>query len=133
MLPKISHFRENIILDLQKALNAFLPTYIFEIYTFDKENIPFIILRDKDDDIEINASQTLKHSLKVEIKLISDNYENSKNLILKTLEILREFKSNFAVKSLEKITRDDYEILDKTYILSQIDINFIYFTHEWGY
>lgn len=128
-----SFFRENIIKDLEICLKDIANIEIFEIYTFDKNYLPLIVIRDTQDNIETSSAQRLKHSLNVELRLITSGYENSKKLLFKVLEKLKYFKSDFVIKELKGIDRDNYEIADKTYILTQININFVYFTQEWSY
>lgn len=124
--------REQITTDLKKALKDIANVELFQIYTFDESYLPTIIITDESDSIESSSFENIKHELSIKLLLITE-YKNANNLIKQTLEILKNFKSNFVKAQLSEINKDSLEIVNKTYTQTTISLDFLYFTNLWEF
>lgn len=124
--------REQITTDLKKALKNIANVELFQIYTFDESYLPTIIITDESDSVESSSFENIKHELSIKLLLITE-YKNANNLIKQTLEILKNFKSNFVKFELSEINKDGLEIANKTYTQTTILLNFLYFTNLWEF
>lgn len=124
--------REQITTDLKKALKDIANVELFQIYTFDESYLPTIIITDESDSVESSSFENIKHVLSIKLLLITE-YKNANNLIKQTLEILKNFKSNFVKVEPSEINKDGLEIANKTYTQTTISLDFLYFTNLWEF
>ena len=104
---------------------------VFEIYAFDKENLPLIVIKDTTDDVETANFEGLKHELSISISLITTSYSKNDELTLEVLQNLKDFSGSFNFKALESINRSSLEVLDKDYVMTQLSLKFVYHTGLW--
>lgn len=104
---------------------------VFEIYAFDKENLPLIVIKDTTDDVETANFEGLKHELSISISLITTSYSKNDELTLEVLQNLKDFNGGFNFKALESINRSSIEVLDKDYVMTQLSLKFVYHTGLW--
>lgn len=124
--------REQIINDLAELLKPLAKnTEVFKQLVFERKDLPLIIIKDGEDNIKSDAFSTISHTLEITIKLITANYQENNKLISQVLTALKGFKSRFLLAELREINRQDYEIYEDEYILSQIVFNVIYKTNTW--
>jgi len=104
---------------------------VFEIYAFDKENLPLIVIKDTTDDVETANFEGLKHELSISISLITTSYSKNDELTIEVLQNLKDFTGSFNFKTLESINRSSIEVLDKDYVMTQLSLKFVYHTGLW--
>jgi tRNA U34 5-carboxymethylaminomethyl modifying GTPase MnmE/TrmE len=125
----------NSIIDALKDLNV--SVYEWRVTPAEFNELPIIVVRDKDDNIEEEASGSTKHNLKIEIE-----YTNAKKEL--TVQDVRE-NINLLLNSLK--TKDEKELIgDYTSIKNIevdlehneiivgrgiIDLEIIYYTEKW--
>lgn len=85
--------------------------------------MPTIIVTDESDSVESSSFENIKHELSIKLLLITE-YKNANKLIKQTLEILKNFKSNFVKVELSEINKDGLEIANKTYTQTTISLDF---------
>lgn len=101
---------------------------VFEIYVFDKDNLPLIVIKDTEDNIEAAALNRIKHELSVSVNIITSSYTQNDEILTKTLVRLKEFDEEFNYMNLSAINRSNIEVLDKDYVMTEIKIEFVYQT-----
>lgn len=104
---------------------------VFEIYVFDKDNLPLIVIKDTEDNIEVAALNRIKHELSVSVNIITSSYTQNDEILTKTLDRLKEFDEEFNYMNLSAINRSNIEVLDKDYVMTEIKIEFVYQTDIW--
>jgi hypothetical protein len=104
---------------------------VFEIYAFDKENFPLIVIKDTTDDVETANFEGLKHELSISISLITTSYSKNDELTIEVLQNLKDLRGGFNFKTLESINRSSIEVLDKDYVMTQLSLKFVYHTGLW--
>ena len=104
---------------------------VFEIYAFDKENLPLIVIKDTTDDVETANFEGLKHELSISISLITTSYSKNDELTIEVLQNLKDLRGGFNFKTLESINRSSIEVLDKDYVMTQLSLTFVYHTGLW--
>ncbi len=104
---------------------------VFEIYAFDKENLPLIVIKDTTDDVETANFEGLKHELSISISLITTSYSKNDELTIEVLQNLKDLRGGFNFKTLESINRSSIEVLDKDYVMTQLSLKFVYHTGLW--
>ena len=126
--------REKIIKDLKEHLSKLNHNIeIFEVYVFDKESLPLIVIKDTNDDVEAANFEGLRHNLSISLNLITTTYEKSDALTAEVLQSLKDFSGEFNFKSLDAINRASIEILDKDYVLMELKLSFVYHSRMWSY
>ncbi|MGP1484890.1 MAG: hypothetical protein ACTTJC_02125 [Campylobacter sp.] len=119
--------RDQIINNLAQSLKeASKNVEIFTTPTFENSDLPLIIIKDLDDNINSDAFNIVSHSLNVEIHIITTTYKKSSEIIKAVLQILKGFKSKFLTIKQTSLNREEFQIYDNEYILSVIGLNFSY-------
>jgi hypothetical protein len=125
--------RAQIISALKKHLESLnFNVEVFEIYVFDKDNLPLIIIKDTDDAVEAVSFERIKHELSVSINLIASSYSKNDELLLKVLDRLKSFEGKFNFMELNAVNRSNIEVLDKDYVMTELRLSFIYHTRLWS-
>lgn len=125
--------RAQIIGALKKHLESLnFNVEVFEIYVFDKDNLPLIIIKDTDDAVEAVIFERIKHELSVSINLIASSYSKNDELLLKVLDRLKSFEGKFNFMELNAVNRSNIEVLDKDYVMTELRLSFVYHTRLWS-
>ena len=125
--------RAQIISALKKHLESLnFNVEVFEIYVFDKDNLPLIIIKDTDDAVEAVSFERIKHELSVSINLIASSYSKNDELLLKVLDRLKSFEGKFNFMELNAVNRSNIEVLDKDYVMTELGLSFVYHTRLWS-
>ena len=125
--------RAQIISTLKKHLEGLnFNVEVFEIYVFDKDNLPLIIIKDTDDAVEAVSFERIKHELSVSINLIASSYSKNDELLLKVLDRLKSFEGKFNFMELNAVNRSNIEVLDKDYVMTELRLSFVYHTRLWS-
>ncbi|AQW81286.1 hypothetical protein [Campylobacter pinnipediorum] len=105
---------------------------VFEIYVFDKETLPLIVIKDSDDDVDVVSFETIRHTLSVSIILIDTSYTKNDELVKEVLHKMKSFNSKFNTKILNAINRSTIQVLDKDYVATELKVTFTYQTELWS-
>lgn len=125
--------RSQIISELKNHLSELGHNIeVFEIYVFDKDNLPLIVIKDSDDDVEAASFETIRHTLSVSLVLITSSYSKNDDLVKDVLHKLKSFEYKFNSKSLNAINRSGIQVLDQDYIATEIKLTFSYQTKLWS-
>ncbi len=125
--------RAQIISALKKHLESLnFNVEVFEIYVFDKDNLPLIIIKDTDDAVEAVSFERIKHELSVSINLIASSYSKNDELLIKVLDKLKSFEGKFNFMELNAVNRSNIEVLDKDYVMTELRLSFVYHTRLWS-
>ena len=131
--PSPQNVRAQIVDALKKYLESLnFSVEVFEIYVFDKDNLPLIIIKDTDDAVEAVSFERIKHELSVSINLIDSSYSKNDELLLKVLDRLKSFEGKFNFMELNAVNRSNIEVLDKDYVMTELRLKFVYHTHLWS-
>ena len=131
--PSPQNVRAQIVDALKKHLESLnFNVEVFEIYVFDKDNLPLIIIKDTDDAVEAVSFERIKHELSVSINLIDSSYSKNDELLLKVLDKLKSFEGKFNFMELSAVNRSNIEVLDKDYVMTELRLNFVYHTQLWS-
>ena len=125
--------RAQIISALKKHLESLnFNVEVFEIYVFDKDNLPLIIIKDTDDAVEAVSFERIKHELSVSINLIASSYSKNDELLIKVLDKLKSFEGKFNFMELSAVNRSNIEVLDKDYVMTELRLKIVYHTQLWS-
>ena len=131
--PPTQNVRAQIVDALKKHLEELnFNVEVFEIYVFDKDNLPLIIIKDTDDAVEAVSFERIKHELSVSINLIDSSYSKNDELLLKVLDKLKSFEGKFNFMELNAVNRSNIEVLDKDYVMTELRLSFVYHTQLWS-
>ena len=131
--PSPQNVRAQIVDALKKHLESLnFSVEVFEIYVFDKDNLPLIIIKDTDDAVEAVSFERIKHELSVSINLIDSSYSKNDELLLKVLDRLKSFEGKFNFMELNAVNRSNVEVLDKDYVMTELRLKFVYHTQLWS-
>lgn len=131
--PSPQNIRAQIVDALKKHLESLnFSVEVFEIYVFDKDNLPLIIVKDTDDAIEAVSFERIKHELSVSINLIASSYSKNDELLLKVLDRLKSFEGKFNFMELNAVNRSNIEVLDKDYVMTELRLKIVYHTQLWS-
>lgn len=131
--PSPQNIRAQIVDALKKHLESLnFSVEVFEIYVFDKDNLPLIIIKDTDDAVEAVSFERIKHELSVSINLIDSSYSKNDELLLKVLDRLKSFEGKFNFMELNAVNRSNIEVLDKDYVMTELRLSFVYHTQLWS-
>lgn len=131
--PSPQNIRAQIVDALKKHLESLnFNVEVFEIYVFDKDNLPLIIIKDTDDAVEAVSFERIKHELSVSINLIDSSYSKNDELLLKVLDKLKSFEGKFNFMELNAVNRSNIEVLDKDYVMTELRLSFVYHTQLWN-
>ena len=131
--PSPQNIRAQIVDALKKHLESLnFSVEVFEIYVFDKDNLPLIIVKDTDDAIEAVSFERIKHELSVSINLIASSYSKNDELLLKVLDKLKSFEGKFNFMELNAVNRSNIEVLDKDYVMTELRLKIVYHTQLWS-
>lgn len=131
--PPTQNVRAQIVDALKKHLGELnFNVEVFEIYVFDKDNLPLIIIKDTDDAVEAVSFERIKHELSVSINLIDSSYSKNDELLLKVLDKLKSFEGKFNFMALNAVNRSNIEVLDKDYVMTELRLSFVYHTQLWS-
>ena len=131
--PSPQNIRAQIVDALKKHLESLnFSVEVFEIYVFDKDNLPLIIVKDTDDAVEAVSFERIKHELSVSINLIASSYSKNDELLLKVLDRLKSFEGKFNFMELNAVNRSNIEVLDKDYVMTELRLSFVYHTQLWS-
>ncbi len=131
--PSPQNVRAQIVDALKKHLESLnFSVEVFEIYVFDKDNLPLIIIKDTDDAVEAVSFERIKHELSVSINLIDSSYSKNDELLLKVLDRLKSFEGKFNFMELNAVNRSNIEVLDKDYVMTELRLKFVYHTQLWS-
>lgn len=131
--PSPQNVRAQIVEALKKHLESLnFNVEVFEIYVFDKDNLPLIIIKDTDDAVEAVSFERIKHELSVSINLIDSSYSKNDELLLKVLDKLKSFEGKFNFMELNAVNRSNIEVLDKDYVMTELRLKFFYHTQLWS-
>ena len=131
--PSPQNIRAQIVDALKKHMESLnFSVEVFEIYVFDKDNLPLIIIKDTDDAVEAVSFERIKHELSVSINLIDSSYSKNDELLLKVLDRLKSFEGKFNFMELNAVNRSNIEVLDKDYVMTELRLSFVYHTQLWS-
>ena len=131
--PSPQNIRAQIVDALKKHLESLnFSVEVFEIYVFDKDNLPLIIIKDTDDAVEAVSFERIKHELSVSINLIDSSYSKNDGLLLKVLDRLKSFEGKFNFMELNAVNRSNIEVLDKDYVMTELRLKIVYHTQLWS-
>lgn len=131
--PSPQNIRAQIVDALKKHLESLnFSVEVFEIYVFDKDNLPLIIVKDTDDAVEAVSFERIKHELSVSINLIASSYSKNDELLLKVLDKLKSFEGKFNFMELNAVNRSNIEVLDKDYVMTELRLKIVYHTQLWS-
>lgn len=131
--PSPQNIRAQIVDALKKHLESLnFNVEVFEIYVFDKDNLPLIIIKDTDDAVEAVSFERIKHELSVSINLIDSSYSKNDELLLKVLDRLKSFEGKFNFMELNAVNRSNIEVLDKDYVMTELRLKIVYHTQLWS-
>ncbi len=131
--PSPQNIRAQIVDALKKHLESLnFSVEVFEIYVFDKDNLPLIIIKDTDDAVEAVSFERIKHELSVSINLIDSSYSKNDELLLKVLDKLKSFEGKFNFMELNAVNRSNIEVLDKDYVMTELRLKIVYHTQLWS-
>lgn len=131
--PPPQNVRAQIVDALKKHLESLnFSVEVFEIYVFDKDNLPLIIIKDTDDAVEAVSFERIKHELSVSINLIDSSYSKNDELLLKVLDKLKSFEGKFNFMELNAVNRSNIEVLDKDYVMTELRLKIVYHTQLWS-
>lgn len=131
--PSPQNVRAQIVDALKKHLEGLnFSVEVFEIYVFDKDNLPLIIIKDTDDAVEAVSFERIKHELSVSINLIDSSYSKNDELLLKVLDKLKSFEGKFNFMELSAVNRSNIEVLDKDYVMTELRLKIVYHTQLWS-
>ena len=131
--PSSQNIRAQIVDALKKHLETLnFNVEVFEIYVFDKDNLPLIIIKDTDDAVEAVSFERIKHELSVSINLIDSSYSKNDELLLKVLDKLKSFEGKFNFMELNAVNRSNIEVLDKDYVMTELRLKIVYHTQLWS-
>jgi hypothetical protein len=131
--PSPQNVRAQIVEALKKHLESLnFNVEVFEIYVFDKDNLPLIIIKDTDDAVEAVSFERIKHELSVSINLIDSSYSKNDELLLKVLDKLKSFEGKFNFMELNAVNRSNIEVLDKDYVMTELRLKIVYHTQLWS-
>ena len=131
--PSPQNVRAQIVDALKKHLESLnFSVEVFEIYVFDKDNLPLIIIKDTDDAVESVSFERIKHELSVSINLIDSSYSKNDELLLKVLDKLKSFEGKFNFMELNAVNRSNIEVLDKDYVMTELRLKIVYHTQLWS-
>lgn len=131
--PSPQNVRAQIVDALKKHLESLnFSVEVFEIYVFDKDNLPLIIIKDADDAVEAVSFERIKHELSVSINLIDSSYSKNDELLLKVLDKLKSFEGKFNFMELSAVNRSNIEVLDKDYVMTELRLKIVYHTQLWS-
>ena len=131
--PSPQNVRAQIVDALKKHLESLnFSVEVFEIYVFDKDNLPLIIIKDTDDAVETVSFERIKHELSVSINLIDSSYSKNDELLLKVLDKLKSFEGKFNFMELNAVNRSNIEVLDKDYVMTELRLKIVYHTQLWS-
>lgn len=131
--PSPQNVRAQIVDALKKHLESLnFSVEVFEIYVFDKDNLPLIIIKDTDDAVEAVSFERIKHELSVSINLIDSSYSKNDELLLKVLDRLKSFEGKFNFMELNAVNRSNIEVLDKDYVMTELRLSLVYHTQLWS-
>ena len=131
--PSPQNIRAQIVDALKKHLESLnFSVEVFEIYVFDKDNLPLIIIKDTDDAVEAVSFERIKHELSVSINLIDSSYSKNDELLLKVLDKLKSFEGKFNFMELNAVNRSNIEVLDKDYVMTELRLKSVYHTQRWS-
>lgn len=131
--PSPQNIRAQIVDALKKHLESLnFSVEVFEIYVFDKDNLPLIIIKDTDDAVEAVSFERIKHELSVSINLIDSSYSKNDELLLKVLDKLKSFEGKFNFMELNAVNRSNIEVLDKDYVMTELGLKIVYHTQLWS-
>ena len=131
--PPPQNIRAQIVDALKKHLESLnFSVEVFEIYVFDKDNLPLIIIKDTDDAVEAVSFERIKHELSVSINLIASSYSKNDELLLKVLDKLKSFEGKFNFMELNAVNRSNIEVLDKDYVMTELRLKIVYHTQLWS-
>ena len=131
--PSPQNVRAQIVAALKKHLESLnFSVEVFEIYVFDKDNLPLIIIKDTDDAVEAVSFERIKHELSVSINLIDSSYSKNDELLLKVLDKLKSFEGKFNFMELNAVNRSNIEVLDKDYVMTELRLKIVYHTQLWS-
>ena len=124
------------IIEALKPLN--IPIYEWRVTPAEFSELPIIVVRDKDDNVEEEASGSEKHSLKVEIEYTTAKKDltasDVREVIASILSALKTANEDnpigdyASVKSIE-IDFEHHEIIVGR---GMIEIEITYYTEKWG-
>nr|WP_315519612.1 hypothetical protein [uncultured Campylobacter sp.] len=124
--------RETIINDLFTLLKPLCENVeLFLTPSFERKDLPIIVIKDTDDTIENDAFVSISHALSVEIRMITAKYNASNEIIKSVLSALKEYKSKFLKIEQTSLNRESFELYDDEYILSTITIKIYYKSELW--
>ncbi len=124
------------IIEALKPLN--IPIYEWRVTPAEFSELPIIVVRDKDDNVEEEASGSEKHSLKVEVEYttakkdlsVSDVREVIASILnsLKTKHEKTPIADYTSIKNIE-IDFEHHEVIVGR---GMIEIEITYYTEKWG-
>lgn len=131
-ITPVTLIRDRIIQDLSDRLSSIATTQIYDIYLYNADEMPLIVIEDGEDTIDSINFESIKHELEVTLNLFSvgnsDGFKQNSKLISDTLEVLKEFKSNFIKKEFIEIDRLSVEISGDNFIKAILKFKFTYIT-----
>ena len=124
------------IIDALKPLN--ISIYEWRVTPAEFSELPIIVVRDKEDNIEEEASGSEKHNLKVEIEYTTAKKDltasNVREVVASILSVLKTTNENnpigdyASVKSIE-IDFEHHEVIVGR---GMIELEITYYTEKWG-
>ena len=131
--------RDEIVASIIEALKPLnIPIYEWRVTPAEFSELPIIVVRDKEDNIEEEASESTKHNLKIEIEYTTAKKDLTAKDVREVLaSILNSLKTKeeetpiadyISVKSIEM----DFEHHEVIVGRGIIELEVTYYTEKWG-
>ena len=124
------------VTDALKPLN--IPIYEWRVTPAEFNELPIIVVRDKEDNLDEEASGSVKHTLKVEIEYTTAK----KDLTAKDVrEVIASILASLKIKNEETLIADyvevknieiDFEHHEIIVGRGMIELEITYYTEKWG-
>lgn len=123
--------RNEICINLQERLQREInqaTILLDDILTLDIAKAPFIVIKQRDTEINNASSGSWKHNLGLEIEIIATSKASSDGLLESTLNTLESFNG---VKNVSAIKIEKNEIATIEAFSTSIELEIIYFTPSY--
>jgi hypothetical protein len=124
------------IIEALKPLN--IPLYEWRVTPAEFNELPIIVVRDKDDNIEEEASGSEKHSLKVEIEYTAAKKDltamDVREVIGSILSALKTANETIPIGDYASVKNIEIDLEHHEIIVGRgmIEIEITYYTEKWG-
>jgi len=131
--------RSEIITSIIEALKALnISIYEWRVTPAEFSELPIIVVRDKEDNIDEEASGSEKHSLKVEIEYTTAKKDltakDVREVIASILSALKTANENNSIGDYASVKNIEIDFEHHEVIVGRgtIELEIIYYTEKWG-